>query len=192
MKVFRTVLLLTLTILLMNWQMMVPAQAISPRKVAVLPVINNAGYWYTADFQVIQDTIRGPFKFPYYELVSAEAANDAAKSFLAQHKGAKLSDEQTMTELAGILSADIVVVVEVVRVSLTEFGNFWDGDYFLKSDIILKCYAFGARDKEYQVMKVTRFRIEPFGVDTNAPAFFKELTEQILVKLPYKRIPIGE
>lgn len=190
MKLVQKVLFLFLIICALST--IVPVQAMTPLNVAVLPPINTANYKYMEDVQVIQDKIKEPFKYPYYSLISSESAATATRLILADHKSIRLSDEQVMADLAKKLSADIVVVVELSQVNLREFSDFWQEETFVESGIVLKCYAYSSVDRKYHVLKVTRFETELCSVNTNAAVFFKELTEQILVKLPYKRIPTKE
>lgn len=166
-----------------------PVQAMTPLEVAILPIINTANYKYMDDIQIIESKIREPFKYPFYSLKPSNTIIEADKAFLANNKAVRLADEQQMAALAEKLSADIVIAVELSQADFREFTDFWHEENYIESGIVLKCYAYSAIDKKVHVIKVTRFATETYSVDTNANVFFKELTEQILDKLPYKRIP---
>ncbi|MPL58354.1 hypothetical protein SDC9_03886 [bioreactor metagenome] len=186
MKLFRNGLLLVIIM----WALgTMSVQAMTPLRVAVLPLMNTAHYRCSEDIKIIQDTIKQPFKYPYYSLLSPEITAAASQAFLTDSKLAKLTDKTAMAEIADKLSADIVIVVELSQASFWEFSGFWLEENYVESGIVLKCYAYSAVDKKYHVIKATRFEVEPYTVNTTAAVFFKELTDQILVDLPYKRIP---
>ena len=168
-----------------------PAYAITPFKVAVLPVMNTAKYRYPEDLDVIQNTLIKPFKYPYYTLLPPAAVNDTVKQFLQENKGRKCSDQQVMAELAGKLSADLVVVAELSQLRLDRIYSYNYDDTYIRSDVVLTAYAYSALTKKYDRIKVTKAEIEAESIETNGPAILQDLTEQILIKLPYKRIPVS-
>lgn len=168
-----------------------PAAAITPLKVAVLPVINTANYKYIDDVQIIDKMIKKPFKYPYYTLIPLPVVEKAGQEYFVQNKGLKLSDEKAMMELADRLAADIVVTVELSKFRMDRTTSFWLDDTYVESDIELKCYAYSALSKKYDVIKVKKCDRESESVNTNANVVFTELTEEILTKLPYKRIPVN-
>ncbi len=183
-------LLCLLLVLCISHTALPAAAAITPLNVAVLPVINTAHYRYAEDIEVIQNTIKKPFKYPYYTLIPSAVVEKAYKEFLVQNKGVRLSDEKAMAELANTLSADIVVAVELSKFRMDRITSFWlDDDTYVESDIVLKCYAYSALSKKYDVIKAVKSEREYESINTNADVVFKDLTEEILVKLPYKRIP---
>jgi len=184
-NLFKKIVLLFLILCISTIPLVV--HAITPLRVAVLPVINTANYRYLDDVQIIQDTIKKPFKYPYYKLVPAETIDQIFQASLAQEK---LTDEKAMAALAKKLSVDIVVVAELSKVRINRLYSRWLDDTFIDSDIVLVSYAYSAIDKKYDVIRATKRKRQPESIDTQAPVFFKELTEEILVKLPYKRIPI--
>ncbi len=167
-----------------------PAWAIQPIQVAVLPPINAAGLSNMADTQIIQSTIKHPFKYPYYSLLPAETVLETTKNYLAENKNFRLTDEKSLAQLASNLSADLVVVVELSRFDLSRTSSFWNEDTYINSDIVLKCYAYSPLLKRYDVIKVAKCDQEAESVNTNSEFFLKDLTNQILAKLPYKRIPL--
>jgi hypothetical protein len=169
-----------------------PVQAMTPLEVAVLPVINTADYKYTEDIQIIESKIREPFKYPFYSVIPSNNAVEAEMAAIVNNKAVRLSDEQTMAALAEKLAADIVIAVELSRADFREFTDFWHEENYIESAIVLKCYAYSAVDKKAHVIKATRFTTDTYTVNTTAAVFFQELTEEILTKLPYKRIPTPE
>jgi hypothetical protein len=158
--------------------------------VAVLPVINTEKYRYLDDIQIIQATIKKPFKYPYYTLIPTDTVEKTTQAFLVDNRSVKLSDEKTMSALADKLSADIVVVVELSKVRINRIYSPWLDDTYIDSDIVLKGYTYSAADKKYNIFKATKSEREPESINTQASVFFKDLIEEILVKVPYKRIPI--
>ncbi|SMD05276.1 hypothetical protein [Sporomusa malonica] len=168
-----------------------PAYAITPLNVAILQPINTATYKYMDDVQIIQDTIKKPFKYPYYTLMPSDTVEHITQTFLVENRSAKLTDKKSMSDLSDKLSADIIVVVELSKFRMNQIYSPWLDDTYIESNIILKCYAYSAITKKYDVIKVVKSIREPESVNTSAAFAFKELTEEILVKLPYKRIPVS-
>jgi len=181
----------TLLLLVLVCTVPFSAFAINPIKVAVLPPINTANFRYLDDIQVIQNTIIKPFKYPYYSLLPAAAVQKATKTYLVEHKTSRLTDEKVMAELATNLSADLVVVVELSQVWQDREHTFWFDETYIKSDIVLKCYAYSSLLNRFEMIKVVKYDRESESIDTNIDIIFKDLTEQMLVKLPYKRIPLA-
>ncbi|WP_371376448.1 hypothetical protein [Sporomusa aerivorans] len=168
-----------------------PAYAITPQVVAVLPVINTARYRYPEDLAVIQNTIIKPFKYPYYTLLPLNTTADAASMFLQNSRGRKLSEQKVMAELADALSADIVVVVELSRIRLDRIYSRNYDDTYICSDVSLTGFTYAKATKKYDRLTAVKSELESESIDTNAPAVLQELTEEILVKMPYKRIPVS-
>lgn len=166
--------------------------AMTSLNVAVLPVINTANYRYAEDIKVIKNTIKEPFKYPYYSVIPDGAVDSAIRATATDNKAVSLSAEQTMAELAGKLSADLVIVIELSEAKIFQFSNFCLEDTYIESGIVLKCYTYSALNKKYNVIKVTQFKIEPATSNTSGEVYFKELTDEILAKLPYKRIPASK
>lgn|GEM_PF-1497678 len=168
------------------------AQAMTPLKVAVLPVIKSANYKYIDDIQIIEHKIREPFKYPFYSVIPLKAVDEADKASLADNKVVRQAEEQTMAAIAEKLAADIVIAVELSQADLREFTDFWHEENYIESAIVLKCYAYSAVDKKAHVIKATRFTTDTNTINTTAAVFFQELIEEILAKVPYKRIPTPE
>lgn len=168
-----------------------PVWAIQPIQVAVLPPIDAARLSNMDDTQTIQSTIKHPFKYPYYSLIPSETVFETTKTYLAENKNCRLTDEKSLAQLASNLSADLVVVVELSKFDLSRTSSFWNEDTYINSDIVLKCYAYSALLKRYDVIKVEKCDREAESVNTNTEYFIKDLTSQILEKLPYKRIPLA-
>lgn len=163
--------------------------AITPRKVAVLPLINTAQYKYLADIQIIQDTIKKPFKYPYYTVIPADISAKISQELVKENKNAKLSDEKFMAAAADKLEADIIVVMELSRARFDRLHTWDFEETYVVSDVELKCYSYAAATKKYSVLKAGKYDRESESINTNADVIFKDLTEAILEKLPYKRIP---
>lgn len=164
--------------------------AITPFRVAVMPPINTSGYRNQADIQILQDTIKKPFKFPYYKLLSDEVVAERMRTLLTD-KQEKLSDEKNMAAVASTLDADIVIVVELSRASQHRFYTFNLDETYVKSDLLVKCYAYSAATQQYDIIKASKDSLEWESINTNPEVIFKELAEEILTKLPYKRIPLS-
>lgn len=166
-----------------------PAFAIEPFNVAVLPPINTANFNDPDDVQIIQNTIKQPFKYPYYLLIPADTVQNTARAYLAENKSTRLATEKSLAAMANKLSADIVVVVELSKVRQDRLSSLRFDDTYVESDVALTCYAYSAISKKYDVLKVRKWETEPESIDTNLSVILKNLTEELLVKLPYKRIP---
>ena len=168
-----------------------PVQAITPLKVAVVPVINTAQYRYQEDVQIVQELIKKPFKYPYYTVLSADTVTQAMQKTNVSHRPLSVADEKALASLAAQLPADIIVAVELSKVRLNRIYLPWLDDTYIDYDVVLKGYAYSALTGKYNVIKVAKAKREPESLETNAAFIFTELTEQILEKLPYKRIPLA-
>lgn len=179
-----------LLLLLTSCFVIMPVSAIEPIKVAVLPPVNTAGYPYWEDVQILQNTLKTPFKYPYYSLIPPDTALAAVKNNTSQNKSSSPTDEKALAQIAATLSADLVVVAELSTVNQTITSSFWQDETYVDSNIIVKCYAYSALLKKYDVCKAEKYGREPQSINTNMDIILKELTEQLLQKLPYKRIPL--
>lgn len=181
-----------LILLLLLCATTLPVWAIQPIKVAVLPPINTADYRYLEDIQVVQNAIKKPFKYPYYSLLPANIVQEATTKYLIEHKNSRfrLTDKKSLADLARNLSADLIVVVDLSQVRQDRIDTFWLDETYVESDIVLKCYAYSALLNRYDKIEAVKYDRESESVDTNIDVIFKDLTEQMLVKLPYKRIPL--
>ncbi|MBP2634286.1 MAG: hypothetical protein H6Q72_193 [Firmicutes bacterium] len=169
-----------------------PAFAIQPIQTLILPLVNTAGLSDDAAAQIIQDTLKQPFKYPYYSLLPAATGKEAAQAYLTTNKTARLTDKQSLAQIADTVSADLVLVVELPRFRLNRSFAFWqDDETYVDSDIVLKCYAYSALSKRYDVIEAAKYDHEPESIYTNTNFIFKDLTQQLLSKQPYKRIPLA-
>ncbi len=168
-----------------------PVQAITPLKVAVVPVINTAQYRYQEDVQIIQELIKKPFKYPYYTVLPADTVAQAMQKVNASHRPLSVAEEKDLASLAAQLPADIIVAVELSKVRLNRIYLPWLDDTYMDYDVVLKAYAYSSLTGKYEIIKVAKAKREPESLETNAAFIFTELTEQILEKLPYKRIPLA-
>ena len=169
-----------------------PAFAIEPIQTLILPLVDTAGLSDAATTQIIHDTLKQPFKYPYYSLQPATAGQQAAKAYIPANKTARLTDEQSLSKIAKDLSADLVIVVELQKFRLNRSFSFWQYDEtYVDSDIVLKCYAYSALSKRYDSFEAVKYDHEPESIYTNTSVIFKDLTQQLLTKLPYKRIPLA-
>jgi hypothetical protein len=184
---FAKVLLLLLVLFTVT-----PAFAIEPIQTIILPLVDTAGLDDAAARQIIQDTLKQPFKYPYYTLLPFAAGQQAAQAYVAANKTARLTDAQSLAQIAKDLSADLVIVVEVPRFRLSRSFSFWqDDETYVDSDIVLKCYAYSALSKRYDSFEAVKYDHEPESIYTNTSFICKDLTQQLLTKLPYKRIPLA-
>lgn len=169
-----------------------PAFAIQPIQTLILPLVDTAGLGDDAAAQIMQDTLKQPFKYPYYSLLPAAAGKEAAQAYVTTNKTARLTDKQSLAQIADTMSADLVLVVELPRFRFNRSFSFWhDDETYVDSDIVLKCYAYSTLTKRYDVIEAVKYDHEPESIYTNTNFIFKDLTQQLLTKLPYKRIPLA-
>lgn len=167
-----------------------PSSAITPLKVAVLPVINTVNYRYQNDLQLIQSSMKKPFKYPYYTLIEPDLVEQVCQNYVTENKGDRLHGKNALTDISSKLSADLVIVTEISKCKMTRLHSFWHDETYIDIDIALTCYAYSTGSKKYDVIRVVKSTREPESLNTNTDIIFKELSEEILVKLPYKRIPL--
>ena len=183
--------ILFLFIFMLSFSVTIPCLAMTTLNVAVLPAVNTADYKYQDDIKIIEDTIRKPFKYPYYSLLPLDRVQ-LTTQFPTAGNHIKLTDSDTMAQIANRLSADLVIAVELKRARMDRVHSVWLDDTYVDSDVIIKCYAYSTAARKYEVFKAVKYNREPESINTNADTVFKELTEELLTKLPYKRIPIED
>lgn len=166
------------------------ALAYNTYHVALLPLANTANCQDKEIVELLQSKVINKFKFPFYEIIPAESA-----AAMQQDALKPLKDKAAMKKLAKDLSADIVIGVELVHAqSTTVTPPFWgpysdDDDTYLDTRVLIKCYAYSAKDDTYLSLKSSNSGLEPMRVDTNLYNSVEKAMDELIGKLPYKRVP---
>ncbi|MCC5464261.1 hypothetical protein [Pelosinus baikalensis] len=167
------------------------ALAYNTYHVAVLPLVNTANCQDEEIVELVQTKVKNKFKFPFYEIIPAESAARAVQKDTLK----KLKDKAAMEKLAKDLSADIVIGVELVQAqAVTVTPSFWglysdDDDTYLDTRVLIKCYAYTAKDGTYLSLKASNSGLEPLRVDTSLYNSVGKAMDELIGKLPYKRVP---
>jgi hypothetical protein len=166
-----------------------PSSAFKTYHVAIVPLINTANCKDTEVLQLIHTKVSDKFKFPFYEIIPTKVVTEA----LQENKTmGKVTDIAKMKELSKNLSADIIVVIELVQAQSTTITPSLlslNDDTYVDTKVLLKCYTYSAGDDKYLSLKASNSGIEPLSVDTNLYSYTEKAIDQLLAKLPYKRVP---
>jgi len=166
-----------------------PALAFKTNHVAIVPLINTANCKDKEVLQLIHTKVSDKFKFPFYEIIPTEAANTALQENMTREK---VTDKTLMKELSKKLSADIIIVVELVQAqSATITPSVWslNDDTYVDTNVLLKCYTYSASEDKYLSLKASDSGIEPMRIDRTLYNSVEKTMDQIIAKLPYKRVP---
>jgi phenolic acid decarboxylase len=166
-----------------------PSFAFKTYHVAIVPLINTANCKDQEVLQLIHTKVSDKFKFPFYEIIPTEAVTTALQKNTTTEK---VTDTAPLKELSKKLSADIIVVVELVQAqSTTITPSIWslNDDTYVDTNVLLKCYTYSASNDKYLSLKASNSGIEPMTVDTNLYNSVGKAMDQIIAKLPYKRVP---
>ncbi len=161
-----------------------PAFAYNTYHVAVVPVVNTANCQDEEILKLIQTKVKDKFKFPFYEIIPVQ------KEALT-----RLKDKASIEQLANDLSADIVIGIELVNAqSAIVTPSFWsfysnNDDTYLDTRVLIKCYTYTVKDDIYLSLKASSSGLEPMRVDTNLYNSVGKAMDEIIGKLPYKRVP---
>ncbi|EIW20233.1 MULTISPECIES: hypothetical protein [Pelosinus] len=168
-----------------------PALAYNTYHVAVVPLVNTANCQDEEILELIQTKVKNKFKFPFYEIMSVESTAGAVQKDTLKN----LKDKAAMEQLANDLSADIVIGIELVDAqSATVTSSFWglysdDDDTYLDTRVLIKCYAYTVKDGTYLSLRASSSGLEPMRVDTNLYNSVGKAMDELIGKLPYKRVP---
>jgi hypothetical protein len=166
-----------------------PALAFKTYHVAIVPLINTANCKDQEVLQLLHTKVSNKFKFPFYEIIPTEAVTAALLKNTATEK---VTGKAPMKELSNKLSADIIIAVELVQAqSTTITPSIWSlhDDTYVDTNVLLKCYTYSASDDTYLSLKASNSGIEPMTIDTNLYNAVENVMDQIIAKLPYKRVP---
>lgn len=165
-----------------------PALAFKTYHVAIVPVINTANCKDQEVLELLHTKVNNKFKYPFYEIIPPEDVTTALRDTTAK----KIIDKASMKELSNRLSADIVIAVELVQAQSTTIIPSMlsmNDDTYVDTKVLLKCYTYSASDDTYLSLKAANSQVEAMRVDTNLYNYVEEAMDEIIAKLPYKRVP---
>ena len=161
-------------------------------KVALLPIINTANLKDTEVSDLIEHKIHRKLRFPFYEFIPSSEIDGLLKTVNTQNKLIS-PDQKTLSFVSQTLSADIVLAVEVVRARADQQYTFstWDeNDQTIETiDVLLKYYAYSARDNQYYVIKAAKYTSEQLNFNSGLLYAVHTVTDDLLQKSPFKTIP---
>lgn len=182
-------------ILLLLFLLTVPtsASAFPQYKVALLPVINTADLKTTEVADLLQHKVHRKLRFPFYEFV-ADTEITQALTALPTKNGALLPTQANLALISQQLSADIVVVTEVVRAGVQVHHHFslWNDETFETSDVLLKCYTYSNTDHQYYVVTAGKYNSAPSYGNSGVLAATAPLVDELVKKIPFATIPSQE
>ncbi len=103
-------------------------------------------------------------------------------------------NQSSMKIISADLPADIVIAIKLVHAqSLMVTPSLWsyysDDDTYLDTNVFIKCYTYTAKNDSYRSLKASNSGLEPMGIDTTLYNSVEKTMDQIIKKLPYKRVP---
>ncbi|MDF2633161.1 MAG: hypothetical protein K0R78_35 [Pelosinus sp.] len=168
-----------------------PALAYNTYHVAIVPLINTANCKDQEIIQLIETKVKDKFKFPFYEIIPTQSVTTALQKRLLREK---ITNQSAMKKLSTDLPADIIIAIELVHAeSRIVRPFFWsydsDDETYLDTNVLVKCYTYSAKKDTYLSLKGSSYGLEPMRIDTNLYNSVEEAMDQIIRKLPYKRVP---
>lgn len=191
MSICKKFFILAFLVQLYNFLTPLPALAYNTCHVAVLPLVNTANCQDEEILAMVQNKVKNKFKFPFYEILPPAAM----PATMDQAAAKQLKDKAAMKILAGDLSADIIVGIELVQAqSFTITPSVWrfyddNDDTYLDTRVLVKCYTYSAKNEQYASFKASQSGLEPMRVDTSLYNAVAQAMDQLMTKLPYKRVP---
>jgi hypothetical protein len=168
-----------------------PALAYNTNHVAILPLINTANCKDKEILQLVETKVKDKFKFPFYEIIPTESVTSTIKKSMTMEK---ITNQSSMKKLSADLPADIIIAIELVQAqSLLVTPSLWslysDDDTYLDTKVFIKCYTYNVKNDTYLSLKASSSGLEPIRVDTTLYSSVEKAMDQIIRKLPYKRVP---
>lgn len=167
------------------------ALAYNTNHVAILPLINTANCKDKEILQLVETKVKDKFKFPFYEIIPTESVTTGIKKSMTMEK---ITNQSSMKKLSADLPADIIIAIELVQAqSLLVTPSLWslysDDDTYLDTKVFIKCYTYNVKNDNYLSLKASSSGLEPIRVDTTLYNSVEKAMDQIIRKLPYKRVP---
>lgn len=161
-------------------------------KVALLPTLNTANLNTTEVSKVIEYKIHRKLRFPFYEFIPATESATALKMVTTKHN-LPIVDQGSLTLMSESLSADIVLIAEVIQAQshLQNSFSFWhvSDDTIETIDVQLKLYAYSAKGDKYYMVKAEKYSSAPVTVNHTLQSTIDEAMDELLKQLPFETIP---
>lgn len=175
--------LLPLVAAILFWQSLAPVTCLAfetRRVVLVGPVDAVRDHNREIDRlnSIINNGWKRVFRYPFYEVVTEIARQQPVDRALLE----KLGREH---------QADIVAAAEFVRLSdVTYQSGLWDdGETWQDIDLVLAIKTYVAANGCYQSFWVKRQQSLPLAVDSGAEPLVADAMDEVLDKIPFKRVP---
>ena len=161
-------------------------------KVALLPTLNTANLNTTEVSKLIEYKIHRKLRFPFYEFIPATESATALKMVTTKHN-LPIVDQGSLTLMSESLSADIVLIAEVIRAQshLQNSFSLWhvSDDTIETIDVQLKLYAYSAKDDKYYIVKAQKYSSAPATANHTLQSTVDEAMDELLKQLPFETIP---
>lgn len=163
------------------------ALAFPAYQTAILPSLDTANYQEPAVLKLMDEKIATNFKFPYYERIEKKQITGAIEKITIKTVH---YNEETLRQLSKLLSADIVVGVELVHAQCYVISSpFYVDTSYADQNVEVKAYLYSAMDNRYQTFTFSESGIKPVTVDISVEKSVERLLNTLNEKLPYQRIP---
>ena len=172
--------LVLMLLLLFAYQCVTPVQCIAfeTRRVVLVSPADMAHDQSSEINRIIIDSLKRVFRYQFYEV----AAQVPAPSQLA---GAELAKR-----LAHEHNADIVILTEIIRLRDVTYSRcFWDDETWQETDLQLKVSTFTKANGQSNRFIVKRYQHVPLSVNSGVEQLVSDTMEEVLLKIPFKRVP---
>ena len=187
-RLYLTIMILFLVILALPSS----ASAFPHYKVAVLPTINTADLKNTEISNLIEHKIHRKLRFPFYEIIPNIEIAYAIKALTTKNDSI-IPNQITLALLSQTLSADIVLVPEIIRAraDLHHFSSVWgnDDETIETTDVFLRCYAYSTKDNKYYIIKAEKYNSTLLNLTSGLLTATSQVIDELLKKLPFETIP---
>lgn len=149
------------------------AEPITAEKVVILPTATAERHAELGTY--VERRLAEPFRYPYYEITNGPQTTMPFTRY-------------DFAAVAEAYDADIVVGSELVR--LAQFTRTdWNGDWWTTTFGELRVYAYYRPNDEFQLWQSRYSDTAEESVLNTPRAVVKEMTDRVLAKFPYQRIP---
>jgi len=155
-----------------------------------LPVINTANLKDPQISNLLQHKIHRKLRFPFYEFLPDEEISSALKTSTGATT-VMVPNQKNLALLSQTLPADIVLAVEIVEAHddlQNTFAFRADDKTIETTEVILRCYAYSAKDNHYFILKAERFNSVELSTTSDLFSAADIVSDELMQKIPFPTI----
>lgn len=161
-----------LAILVLVWGFPTQGQALTMRRVVVLPTVHED---QSVLAHYMHERVKEPFRYPYYELLP----------------GPTMPVSLTRLDLARVANeyqADIVVAPELVHWNQFLLPHR-DDERYVRTSCIVRLYWYMRGDNRLAYIENRYFETEEESIETAEEILMKNIMDHLMKRFPIRRIP---